>query len=221
MLSHLLQRQSLLVVAIAICVNISPAASQSLAALDAEKAMEFVRTGLGEVIAVLQERKTSKKEKTSRLRRLLRRDFDMAAVGRFALGEYRRKISKAKLEKYQRAFEEHVVETYIARLVQFVGPPLAKLAGDIIKVTGTRPAGRRDLFVRTSIVKVGATDVAVDWRVREKKGRMKIIDAYFMGVSLALAYRQEFASVISKRGRGVDGLIAALEEKSIARKLTP
>lgn len=212
-----LKSKRFIAVLVVLLIGIGATAPSGRAAPDPNAAMQFVQSGLDELIAVLQEADLPKSEKTRRLRNLLRRDFDVAAIGRFALGAHRRGLSPAKLEAYQKAFEEHVVETYIARLVQYVGPPLARLAKDIIKVSGTRPAGKRDLFVRTGIARVGETAIAVDWRVRERDGRMKIIDAYFLGVSLALTYKQEFASVIQKRGKGVDGLIEALEEKAVTR----
>jgi len=201
-----------------LALQLGSAGSPAWAAPESERAMQFVRKGLGEVFAVLRERNLTNEQKTGKLRALMRRDFDMAAVGRFALGAYGRTASRKQLTAYLEAFEDHVVETYAGRLVHFVGPTLARIAENIIEVTGTRPAGKRDVFVRTDILRVGDSPLAVDWRVREHDGRLKIIDVYFLGISQALTYKQEFTSVIGRRDGGIDGLIVALREKAFDRK---
>ena len=207
--------------ALAFFLQFGLAVSPALAAPDAERAMVFVRDGLAELIGILQEENLSKSEKTARLKKMLDRDFDVPAIGRFALGAYRRNISAETMAAYQQAFDDHVVETYIARLVRYVGPTMARLASEIIEVRGTRLAGKSDIFVQTGLARMGEKAIAVDWRVRENGGRLKIIDAYFLGVSLALTYKQEFAAVIRKNDSGVDGLITALRNRTVARRITP
>lgn len=188
------------------------AAAPSLAAPDPDRAMSFVRAGLDEVVAILEKEALSREEKIDELRDLLRRDFDLATVGKFALGVHRRGVNRAKLALYLQAFEDHVVEAYVERLVRLVGPAVARSASDSIKIVSTRPAGKDDILVRMDFERREDKPLEVNWRVRERKGQLKIIDVYFIGISLAMTYRQEFTSVISKRGEGIDGLISALRE---------
>jgi phospholipid transport system substrate-binding protein len=60
----------------------------------------------------------------------------------------------------------------------------------------------------------------VDWRVRKADGRFKIVDVHVEGVSMALTEREEFGSVIQRKG-GVAGLNKALEEKFARGDATP
>ncbi|MDJ0948177.1 MAG: ABC transporter substrate-binding protein [Alphaproteobacteria bacterium] len=198
--------------AIVLILTIGAAPAPALAAPDPDRAMRFVRTGLDEVISILSEESVPEAERVERLHALLLRTFDIPTVGKFALGVHRRGIDQAKLTIYLQAFEDHVVEAYIKRLVRLVEPELARSAKDFIHVIGTQPAGKTDIFVRMSFDRTGKDPVEVFWRVRERRGRLQIIDVNFLGISLAMTYRQEFASVISRRGNGVDGLISALKE---------
>jgi phospholipid transport system substrate-binding protein len=54
--------------------------------------------------------------------------------------------------------------------------------------------------------------VRIDWRVRERDAGPKIIDVEIEGVSMAISQRSEFSSVVDQRG--VDGLIAMLEDRA-------
>ena len=69
-----------------------------------------------------------------------------------------------------------------------------------------RAAARlRDVIVHTRIKKSAGDEFNADWRLRQVKGRYKIIDIYVEGVSMAVTQRSEFYSILRKRG--VDGLI--------------
>ncbi len=195
-------------------LSIGGFAASSLAAPDSERATRFVRAGLDEAISILGEENASRPERIERLRNLLRRDFDIDTVGKFALGIHRRDLSGAKLAIYLQAFEDHIVEAYVKRMVRLVEPAAARSANDYVRFVGTQPAGSRDIFVRMTFGRPGQDPLEVNWRVRERGGRLRIIDVNILGVSMAMTYRQEFVSVISQRGDGVDGLISALREHS-------
>ena len=53
-----------------------------------------------------------------------------------------------------------------------------------------------------------------DWRVRDEKGELRIIDVMVEGLSMAVTQRSEFSSVARKSG--IDGLLQSLRE-NIAR----
>ncbi len=197
-------------------------AAPASSAPNPESAISFVRTGLYSVADVLRQHELSDADKSTKLRELLRRDFDIRGVAKFALGKYGRRLEKDKFNIYLEAFEDHLVATYVVRLVNHVGPTLVDAALNKVQILGTRPAGGKDLYVRTGIARQeGHRPIAIDWRIRQKDDQLKVIDVYFLGVSQALTYKQEFTSVIQRAGNGVDGLIAALKQNQAKRESSP
>jgi len=62
---------------------------------------------------------------------------------------------------------------------------------------------------------VDATKVRVDYLVRDKDSRYKIIDIVVEGVSLLSSHRAEFGEVVGNSG--VEGIIKYLEQKTSRR----
>lgn len=177
------------------------------AAVDEAKARAFIQNIADRAVNAIQANIT-KQERSERLRQILRDGFDITTFGNFALGRYRRQASPEQIKEYLAAFESYVVYTYSDRL--------GKFADGNVRVTGTRQAGTSssDIFVLSQVQGNGKEPVPVEWRVREEHGKLRIIDVGIEGTSQILAYRDEFAAVIHRRGNGIDGLIAELREKN-------
>jgi phospholipid transport system substrate-binding protein len=60
----------------------------------------------------------------------------------------------------------------------------------------------------------GKPPVKVDWRVRNKDGRYKIVDVLVEGVSMSLTQRSDFSSVIQAGGGDVQVLLNHLKQKN-------
>ena len=73
---------------------------------------------------------------------------------------------------------------------------------------------RPDLVIVNSVIRPSGEDepIKVDWRLTGEGEAFKILDIVAEGVSLAITYRQEYASVLSKEGGNVDALTARLRE---------
>jgi len=144
-------------------------------------------------------------ERRAEIKRILRTAFDLDYIGRLVLGPTYRTLSDSQRAAYDRAFEEYVLETYSRRIDEYGGEELA--------ITGAEPAGSRDVKVMSRITGTDQGEpVMVAWRVREREAGPKIIDVEIEGVSMAISQRSEFASVVDQRG--VDGLIAMLEDRA-------
>lgn len=183
------------------------------AAPSPEVAKQFILNGVARTIEALNGENLPRNEIAKRLRKELREGFDVPAIARFALGPYRRRVSEQQMRRYVSEFEELVVQTYTYRLFSF-GPRVMAVPRDIIKVTGAIPAGKNQLIVRSEINRAGARWVKIDWRVRERDGRLAIIDVLIVGISQAQVYRSEFTSILLRSAHGIEGLIAALRQKS-------
>ena len=194
-------RASILVVAAAGMLILSSAPA---AAATVEKSRQLI-TWLGEqAIDVLSDRDATLENREATFHDLLRDGFDLDYIGRFVLGRSWRKANKVQRTDYLTLFGKFVVKTYARRLGEF--------SGETFAVKSARTAGKRgDVVVQTQIIRPGKPPLATDWRVREIKGKHKIIDVVVEGISMAITQRQDFAAVTHRHG--VDGLIEILRDR--------
>jgi len=169
-----------------------------------QAAQKFV-TDMGEdAIGFLSNDKLSASQKKTSFRKLLNRNFDMDTISRFALGRNWRTATPAQRKEYQRLVNDMIVDVYSTRFNDY--------QGQSFEVKSSKPTGKSDYLVSTLIVPDQGQKVKVDWRVRDKNGRLKIIDVIVEGVSMTLTQRSEFASVVQRGGGNVDALIAHLKK---------
>lgn len=170
-------------------------------------AENFVDAMAGRAIGFLGSQKMTEEQKRASFRRLLEDSFDMSTIGRFALGTYWRGASDAQRAEYQRQFKIMVVNVYSERFSEYTD--------QTFRTTGARADGANDALVSSLIESPeGKTPVRVDWRVRNKDGRYKIVDVIVEGVSMSLTQRSDFSSVIQAGGGNVDVLLNHLRKKN-------
>jgi phospholipid transport system substrate-binding protein len=147
----------------------------------------------------------SKEEAAKRFGDLLNEGFDIDTIGRFVLGTYWRQASDEQQKTYLDLFGRYLTSVYSSRLSEYrdIGFSL----GD------ARPIGNNDVAVTTDVKTPQGQPAKVEWRVRQKGDTWKIVDVVVEGVSMGASQRSEFASVIQRSGKGVDGLIDALRQR--------
>jgi phospholipid transport system substrate-binding protein len=174
--------------------------------LEPGEARDFVATIAERATTVLSS-DGSLAERRAELQQILRTGFDLDYIGRLVLGPKYRSLSEQQRAAYDDAFQDYVLETYSRRIDEY--------GGEELEITGAEPAGSRDVKVTSRITGVDQGEpVQVTWRVRERETGPKIIDVEIEGVSMAISQRSEFASVVDQRG--IDGLIAMLEDRGQA-----
>ena len=169
-----------------------------------ERAQAFVNTFTQEGVGFLSDDSLSVTQREAKFRKLLQRNFDMAAIGRFSVGRYWKNMSAAQRKEYLKLFEEMIVRVYTGRFNDY--------NGERIEIFDARPEGKYDTLVRSHIMPNSGSKIKLDWRVREKKGRFKVIDIIVEGVSMALTQRSDFSSVIQRGGGNVNVLIDHLKK---------
>jgi phospholipid transport system substrate-binding protein len=169
-----------------------------------EGAARFVDWLAAEAIAVLRRKSDSLEQREAALRQLLVQAFDVAFIGRFVLGRYWRKMSAEEREDYLAVFSEFIVKTYSRRLGGY--------SGEAFTITGAKPAGKKDIMVKTNIERPSGPPIKAHWRLRVIDRQYRIIDVSVEGVSMALTQRAEFAAVM--RNHGMPGLLQALRLRS-------
>lgn len=184
---------------------IAPASAQDedIAANDPDGAFQFISELSSNAIQVLDNPQLTQEERDDEFRRLLREGFDLDYIGRLVLGRHVRIASDEQLEQYKSIFPEYVLQIYSHRL---------KERGDeTFEVDSTTPAGKRDIYVRSRIVRADGPDVAADWRVRRTNGEFRIVDLKIEGISMAITQRDEFSAKINSEG--MDALISFMREQ--------
>ena len=202
----MLSRRSLIVALSASATIAWPGLWRSAAAASrqVDEAAKFIDALAQQAISVLQNQSGSLEQREQTFRKLLSKGFDLPFIGRFVLGRNWRKASAAQRSDYLSLFSEFLLKTYSRRLGGY--------SGQTFVVTGARPAGKRDVMVRTLIKRPNAPKIKADWRVRVIDQKYKIIDVSVEGVSMAVTQRAEFAAVV--RSHGMDGLLQALRMRT-------
>ncbi len=200
-------RRGFLASIVAVLLVIS-GASQVLAAESAAEdpmgAEEFVRQLANDAVGILNDTMLTRDERDQAFRDLLKRGFALDYVSRLVLGRHGRTASRAQLAQYNRVFPEYILRVYSSRLTEF--------GDEEIFVDGTAPAGKRDIYVRSKIIRPDGPPLAADWRVRRIKEKFKVIDLKIEGISMVITQRDAFLAKIASSG--LDSLIADLKRQA-------
>lgn len=167
-------------------------------------ARDFINDVAQRGLGFLQSGTLTEEERKKEFRTLLEDSFDMNTIARFSLGRYWRQASEGQRSEYLKLFNEMIIDVYARRFGEYNGQTLS--------VTEARQEGKKDMLVTSVISSPSGPDVQVDWRVRRKDGRYKIVDIMVEGVSMALTQRSDFSSVIQRGGGQVNVLIAHLKK---------
>ncbi len=186
------------------CVAILPVlAGAGRPASAASEPGAFLISMTGHAIAQLTDESLPLSERKARFRVLFRENFDVPAVGRFVLGRYWRKAKPETREAFLSVFEEIMIQRF--------APKFAGYAETEFEISRVRALDRPGHFmIRSHIAPDRGEAIEIDWRVRERDGRFKILDVIGEGISMALTLRSEYASAIKNSGGRVEGLIERL-----------
>jgi len=167
-----------------------------------EQASKFVQDLGSRTVALLANYPDSgAPEFQVQLRDLIQQSFDLDLIGRFVLGATWPTATPAQQKEYQELYALWTADSYARRL--------GTDRGGSLTVTGAEPQlGTADAVVQTTINRPGGMSINTNLRVRESEGQMKIIDVTMGGVSMGVTQRDEFASIIQRKG--LDGLISDL-----------
>jgi phospholipid transport system substrate-binding protein len=179
-----------------------------------DQAAQLVNQMGQQVLQMLNDKSLAPAQRTQRFHSIVDQDFDFPVIARFVLGRSWQTASEADRQKFARVFEDYMVQAYASRFSDY--------SGQSLKVTGERAESERTSIVTSEITQPGGNPpVKVDWRVTKTAGGPKITDVSISGVSMALTYRDQFASAIQRNGGQVSGLIAELQDKVNSGTSTP
>ena len=172
----------------------------------ATPAGKFIQDLGDQAISVIANKSLTQDQRSDHFRQMLRSSFDLPTIGRFVIGRSWNAATPDQQQEYMKLFESLVVKTYSDRFALYTG--------EGFRVTGVRPETEKDVVVTSEITHPdGSEPTTVDWRVRNKNGKLGIIDVVVEGVSLSVTQRQEYASIIQRDGGKLDGLLSLMRQQ--------
>lgn len=161
-----------------------------------DQATSFVQSVADRGINRVLRADVSRQEQQDRFRDIFLNSFDVDAIARFVLGRHSRGADQAEIDRFTRLFREYNILIWAQRFDEYQGQEL--------KVTGTRADGDKGIFVETQVVDnaQGSKPINIIWRLRERSQGPLVVDLVVEGVSMALTYRSEYDSIVSRGGLG-------------------
>lgn len=182
--------------------NVAGQAGKSQSQIGAEN---FVDSMARRALDFLGNAQQTPTQKTESFRRLLEDNYDMETIGRFTLGRYWKAATPQQRAEYQKLFKKRIVEMYSRRFSEYKGQKF--------EVRNSRPDGETDIIVNSSIIPAdGTPEIAVEWRVRYKDSRYRVVDVIVEGVSMSVTQRSDFSSVIQQGGGDIQALLNHLKQ---------
>ena len=158
-----------------------------------------------DVVRALGDRTKSTDARVAYFRKLLGKNLDVPLIARFALGRAWGPATENQRKAYVAVFSEFLVQTYSRRL--------GGIEVRNLEIVDSLAIGDKDTLVRTLISQSTGQPVRADWRLRERGGKLRVLDLSVEGISMAMVMRQEFASILRNRG-GIDGLVSLLKQRN-------
>lgn len=204
-----------IIAAVALCCAIIGAQGVARTAAAAQPAKAFLEDLAVTAMNQLADAEIAQAEREANFRSLFRQNFDLEAIGRFVLARYWRAASENQRVSFLATFEDVLVQRFLPLFRQAAGP-------DLNFVREATDNSQPDLVIVKSVISaIGEEPIRVDWRLAHNGEAYKILDIVAEGVSLAITYRQEYASVVSQAGGNVDALTEQLRAKVEAGAFAP
>ena len=158
---------------------------------DLEQVKIFVNSVGNNIIDIAKEN-ISEEEKIKRIIGEVDKSIDSAWISRFVLGINYRRASDDQKQRFQELYRSFMINTYGPKFKNYDGRKFA-----VTKVTKQKSyfLAKAEFLPRKSNV-----PILVDFRVKERGGKLVILDFITEGISLIETQRSEFNSAINSKG---------------------
>lgn len=173
---------------------------------DVEK---FVSNLGNDIIQISQEEHMSPVAKSDKIMNTIDKAIDSKWISRFVLGIHYRRSNKEQISKFRSLYRDFLINTY--------GPKFQNYKGNDFNVKEVIKQKRFYLVKTNFITKKTDPAIAIDFRVKDYKGKLAVLDFIAEGISLIETQRSEFNSAISKNG--MDKFLDDLEERVAKLKM--
>jgi phospholipid transport system substrate-binding protein len=181
--------------------------SLALSAAGEKSATDFIQSMGDSVVSCISNASLNADQKKEKLRGILDRNFDMATIGRFTLGQNWKKLTPEQRKEYQILFEDMIVSVYADKFSSYDGQQFKVRSAQNLADSG-------DQIVASAIIPQNGEDIDVDWRIRMKGDKFMIVDVAINKVSMIITQRADFASIIQRNGGDAASILTHLRNRS-------
>ncbi len=175
-----------------------------------DPAVEYVNKLTDDVIENVLASPAPMTEKLSSFQQKFHEALDLKYIGQFVLGVYWRTANQTQRDAFLNAFMDFTTKSWADKFNMYTGQK--------ITFQGAQKAQKGQIFVNSTVQ--NNPPAVVVWRLREKDGQYKIIDIIVEGVSMAMSYRNEYASFLQNNNGDLTKLTQTLNEKSATFKFS-
>ena len=154
-------------------------------------------TGIVNEASSILSSNSSEQDKIEQLNMIAENNVDIAGIGFYTLGKYRKTISSEQQDKYAELFRKYFLKSFSSRLVTYTDPK--------INVISQKVVNEKYTIVNSILVATEKRpEVKIDWRIYTKNPEKPLIrDLIVEGLSLARTQKEEFKSVIQNNNNDI------------------
>ncbi|MEQ1706091.1 MAG: ABC transporter substrate-binding protein [Rickettsiales bacterium] len=182
--------------------NVSYAAEVENSELREER-VAFANSFANIVLAVISDQKKTEEQRKDNLAQAFSKSVDIEWIAKFVIGRNWNNATEEQRVKYTELYREFLTKTYVEN---FAENPERRISA--IKIVDVSDSNSSDFNVATQIHLSNQDRLNVNYLVREKEKRYKVLDIAIENVSLINTHRAEFAALAASRG--VEGVIEKL-----------
>lgn len=175
----------------------------SLPAFAANAAEDFVATNIQSGFDILNDKLLDAASRRQRFAAFLLELTDVKRVATFLVGQYAGSAPQADMDAYLATYQDYILAVYQSYFAQY--------AGQSLRVVSSRERAKDDFIVDTALTG-GDTPMPIEFRVRTDGAKPVLVDLSVSGVWLALAQRDQFASVLSQNNGDLKALTSHLRD---------
>jgi phospholipid transport system substrate-binding protein len=181
-----------------------PVVAQADAAND--QARKFVDEIGNKIISIANEKNASEKNKKDRIIAVIDNAIDPDWIARFVLGKNYKTADDNQKERFTKLYRDFMINTY--------GPKFKNYNGRKFEVKEVTEQNSFYIAKAEFLPRDSNVAISVDFRVKERNGRLVILDFIAEGISLIETQRSEFNSAISQNGmdKFLDDLTARVKK---------
>ena len=169
-----------------------------------EIAEDLIRSVSSNAIEILSSEENNEDEKFEAFRILLDENVNTNLIAKFVIKKYWKDLTSKQQKEFTNLFKIYIIKSYSLKLNSY--------SGEIISITGSKKLNEKYILVNSKVSKEEQnTGIEVDWRVKIEDEKMKIVDLVVEGISLAVAQRAEFTSIIENNNGDIEVLLLKLQ----------
>jgi phospholipid transport system substrate-binding protein len=170
---------------------------------------EVISETVDQVLEVLGDVSLQSEARRRRIEKIAYQCFDFVTMSKLVVARHWNRFDSGQQEELVEEFKSFLANTY--------GERIDRYNQEKVVVVGEREERRGDVTVQTRISGGDYDGAEIDYRMRRTDRGWQVIDVKVEGVSIVLNYRDQFKSILGRKGP--EGLLETLRQKNAERAL--